>query len=528
MKSSRFDVSTFRRFHPTVRYLLDHYVELLTVLTLLFVLQTGLVPFDFGSAAGTGGESLFSAEVTRLTFPDVISNIFLYFPLGMLAHWSLCRMAGGGRLVFLATVAFAACLSGSIEWIQAYSPSRVSSVIDLVSNVLGASLGAAVSTIARWIMPQLMGTALVEFHERPLPAMLKTYCVVLVVFAAIPFSFSFDRVRLKESVQAVNWIPFADQSANVRYGFMGPQVVDSDHQRWDRMKRWSRWTVECASFAVLAWLLVMVLRNHYGFGRWSTWMLVAWIGAGFATALSILQLPIVSRACDATDVVFRLLGLGLGCFFQSRYERRTEGLPAWRLAVVHRELAALACAVVGVYVLYTGLIPMRFSAGLDGPAQSLSADGFLPFFAYYMARFDIMMGDVLEKFIAYVLLAATLAACWAPVRDRNTASQLVTVTMFCFVISAVIEISQMFIPVRVTSLTDPILAVAGAVVGVLGQRNTAQFYRFATAGDDAVAPPAEQPTPMSPTDELVGTLIDPYPDAPVETVPAPGLQRTHD
>lgn len=257
-------------------------------------------------------------------------------------------------------------------------------------------------------------------------------------------------------------------------------------------------------------------------------MLVAWIGAGFATALSILQLPIVSRACDATDVVFRLLGLGLGCFFQSRYERRTEGLPAWRLAVVHRELAALACAVVGVYVLYTGLIPMRFSAGLDGPAQSLSADGFLPFFAYYMARFDIMMGDVLEKFIAYVLLAATLAACWAPVRDRNTASQLVTVTMFCFVISAVIEISQMFIPVRVTSLTDPILAVAGAVVGVLGQRNTAQFYRFATAGDDAVAPPAEQPTPMSPTDELVGTLIDPYPDAPVETVPAPGLQRTHD
>jgi len=33
---------------------------------------------------------------------------------------------------------------------------------------------------------------------------------------------------------------------------------------------------------------------------------------------------------------------------------------------------------------------------------------------------------------------------------------------------------------------------------------------------------------MSPTDELVGTLIDPRPDAPVETVPTPGLQRTQD
>ena len=228
--------------HPTFRYLLDHYVELLTVLTLLFVLQTGLVPFDFGSAAGKAGDSLFNAKVTRLTLPDVISNIFLYFPLGMLAHWCLCRAAGGGRLVFLATVAFAACVSTSVEWLQAYSPSRVSSVIDLASNVLGASLGAAVSTIARWIVPRLMGAALFEFRERPLPAMLKTYCVVLVVFAAIPFSFSLDRVRLKESARAVNLIPFADQSASVAYGFMGPQLVDSDNQRWDRMKRWSRWT----------------------------------------------------------------------------------------------------------------------------------------------------------------------------------------------------------------------------------------------------------------------------------------------
>lgn len=514
--------------HPTVSYLLDHYVELLTVLALLFVLQTGLVPFDFGSAAGTGGESLFSARVTRLTFPDVISNIFLYFPLGMLVHWTLCRAVGGGRVVFLATVAFAACLSASIEWVQAYSPSRVSSLIDLASNILGASLGATVSTIARWIMPRLMGAALVEFHERPLSAMLKTYCVVLVVFAAIPFSFSLDRVRLKESVQAVNWIPFADQSANVAYGFTRPQVVNSDQQRWDHMKRWSRWTAECASFAVLAWLLIMALRGHYGFGRWSTWMLVAWIGTGFAIVLSVMQVPIVSRACDATDVVFRLLGLGMGCFCRSRYELRTEGLPAQRLAVVHRELAAFACAVVGVYILYTGLIPMRFSAGLNGPAQSLSADGFLPFFAYFMARFDIMMGDVLEKFIAYILLGATLTVFWAPVKDRNTASQLVTVTMVCLVISVLIETSQMFIPVRVTSLTDLILAVAGAVVGVLGQRNAAQFYRFATAKDDAVAPLAEQPTPMSPTDELVGTLIDPHPDAPVETAATPGLQRTHD
>ena len=517
--------------HPTVQYLLDHYVEFLAVITLLFVLQTGLVPFDFGSVAGKAGNSFFGAKLSSLTLPDVVSNIFLYFPLGMLTHWCLYRMAGSGRLVFLASVAFAACVSASVEWIQAYSPSRVSSLFDLASNILGASLGAAVSTIARWIVPRMIGVALVEFHDRPLPTILKTYCLVLVVFAAVPFSFSLDRVRLKESVRAVNWIPFAEPSTGVAYGFMGPKLVESDQLRWDRLKRWSRWTVECASFAIMAWLLVSVFRGTYGFGRWGAWMLTAWIGAAFAVALSLLQLPIVSRACDATDLVFRLAGLALGCFCQAQYHKRTEGLPEQRLDVVHQELAAFASAAVGIYILYNGLIPLRFSAGLDGPADSLNSAGFLPFFAYFMARFDIMMADVLEKVIGYVLLAATLTACWAPVCKRSTASRLFIVTAVCLVISLVIEMTQMFIPIRVPSLTDPILAVAGAMVGVLGQQNAARFYRFALATDHTaapLAPSAEQASTLSPLDELVSTLADPHPDAPVESVPTPGLQRTHD
>ena len=513
--------------HSAVRYLRDHYVELLAVLTLLFVLQTGLVPFDFGSRVGGGRGSLFSMQVNRLTLPDVVSNIFLYFPLGMFAHWSLCRAAGGGRFVFLGTIVIAAGVSGCIEWLQAYSPTRVSSAIDLVSNTIGASMGAAVSTIARWFVPRLMDAAIGEFRERPLPSMLKTYCLAIIVMGAVPFSFSLDRVRLKESIQAVNLIPFAGPANNVTYGFSGPQVVDSDHLRWERMKRWSRWAVECVSFGVLAWLLVLVLRTHYGFGRWITSMLIGWMGTGFAVALSLMQLPVVSRVCDVTDVLFRVLGLGLGCVCLAWFRRRTEGLSEKRLSVVRREFTAFACAAVGVYIVYAGLLPMRFSLDPGGPAKSLSSSSFLPFFAYFFARFDIMMGDVLEKLLSYILLAATLSACWAPLRRNDVASRLITVTGICLVISVSIEIAQMFIDVRVTSLTDPILAAAGALVGVLGQQNAAAFYQFATARDGGVEPVAADAA-FSPTDALVGSLIDPQADAPVEATPKPGLQRTHD
>ena len=517
--------------HSAVRYLVQHYVELLTVLTLLFVLQTGLVPFDFGSDRQSGNTGFFSANVTRFTFPDVVSNIFLYFPLGVLIHWSLCRAAAGGRLILSATVVIAVGISGAVEWVQAYSPTRVSSLIDLVCNSLGAALGASVSSIARWIVPQLMGKALAEFHERLLPAVLKSYCVLLVVIAVIPFSFSLDRTRLKHSVQSVNLVPFAAQPAGPEFGFSPEHIVRGEQIRWQQMKRWSRWSAECASFGLLALLLHVVLTRHYGFGRWATTMLIGWLGGGLAVLLTVLQLPIVSRACDVTDIIFRMFGLGLGLLTWAMYNRRSECLSANQSARLRRTVARCVCAAVVVYIFYIGLIPFTFKAGMSGPVQSLRADGFLPFFAYFMARFDIMMGDVLEKFLSYAVLAATLTACWSRLRHRDAASILLHVTAAGLVISLTIEAAQMFIPVRVTSLTDPILAVAGCVVGVLGQQHAAMFYRFAVSelGDDSPGElTANRGATHSPSDALIATLFEPSKDAPVEAHPRPALQPATD
>ena len=72
---------------------------------------------------------------------DLLSNVFAYLPLGYLLTLSFWRES---RLALAACLAImiAALLSLSMEVIQAWLPSRVSSNIDLACDALGAALGA--------------------------------------------------------------------------------------------------------------------------------------------------------------------------------------------------------------------------------------------------------------------------------------------------------------------------------------------------------------------------------------------------
>ena len=514
--------------HPVVRFLLRNSVELLALLAVLFILQTGLVPFDFiiGPAAPSS-DQWFSATTSRLTFPDVVSNIFLYLPIGILLHWVSSRRLANRTLALLVTIALAAALSGAVEWLQAYSPARVSSMIDLVANVVGATLGASVSWLARWIVPAMFEAVLDEFCVRPQAAALKAYCLLLVVFAAIPFSFSFDTIRLKKAVKAANFVPFATHDASLLEsdggrGARGYQAIA--YQKWRGMKRWSRWTAECASFAVLAWLLYSVSRTDYGFGRGSATALVWYLGGGLAFGLSALQLLIVSRMCDVTDILFRLIGLAVGLVAWLVYGAGSGRSDLAVQALRGRTLAKLCLVLTVGYILYTGLIPMSFNDHSTDVGASIASESFLPFFAYFLTRFDLMMADAMEKFASYVVFAALLATCWSRVRLIEPKSRLLPVIVVGVTLSAAIEAVQVFIPVRVTSLTDPILAAAGCLTGVLAQQHAVRFYWYARSPAPAIpedhAPQRKAAPRLDPTDALVTLLMDPHPDAPAEPSPS--------
>ena len=359
------------------RFLIRRYVELLTFLTMLFVIQTGLVPYDFLQDDVKEGSAVFlSGAAIHLIARDIISNVFLYFPLGILLHCALAKQLRSRGIALILTVIFAAAMSLGIEWIQSYSPARVSTLFDLLANIGGALLGASLAWIARLALPRIHAGALVAVHEWPRTALLRAYVVALIVFAAMPFSFSFTSFGIKKAVKSTHLIPF--EVTTIDEALADDVLAKGDyaahtHLEWRRMKRWSRWTAEAASFVLLAWLLQIVLRGDYGFTRRAAFLLACWIGCGIAIGLSALQFMIVSRASDVTDVLFRMFGLGIGLITRWIY---FANIVQWNRGLSDHQLRRLAkagCALAMAFILYNGVIPLTFDAGTSGPIQSIES-----------------------------------------------------------------------------------------------------------------------------------------------------------
>ena len=100
---------------------------------------------------------------TKLEKADVVQNVLVYAPLGLLTVSWLVRTMGFKPALFFATFAGIA-LSFSIESIQQFIPSRTSSTSDLVMNLIGTLAGGIIAAFLT--RKTLSGTALIAFRNQ--------------------------------------------------------------------------------------------------------------------------------------------------------------------------------------------------------------------------------------------------------------------------------------------------------------------------------------------------------------------------
>jgi len=487
----------------------------------------------------------FDATTYDLILPDILSNMVLYVPLGFCLGWILPRFVKHKATAAVWAMAIALLVSGAVEWAQAFLPSRVSSLIDLTANVAGTALGVCVALAARWTAPRFVGAALVELRHAPRIALTKAYVFLLFVLAAVPFTFTFDATRLYRSVRTAHLIPFAslsaaspsDSAGDLAYAEARLHAVASQpgvpndprgraaFRAWQRDRHWSRWGAEAVSFLLLGLLVGVVLREDFGFSWRAGAALTAWVCGGVAMLLSIVHLFIVSRSFDTTDILFRTVGGGAAIGVLTLCYARETNLE--RVAA-HRKrfLVRAAFAATLAFVLYNGLIPFRWDGTGERLLRSLSATSFLPFMSYNVARFDVALADLSEKLISWALLAGLAAASLREpaISKGGTRATKVAITTWCIGLSLLIETVQLFSPVRTASLTDPIIAGVGGVIGVALYTRLMAFYGLATTHDivDRAARPVPPIQPiLEPTDALIATLTEQRDDAPVEHMPTP-------
>src|SRR6202021_4150571 len=75
---------------------------------------------------------------------DVLLNVGGFLPLGFVVCAYLAFGRSRGKAIFF-TIFAAGMLSMAIEVLQAYIPRRVSGTTDIITNTLGATLGAALA-----------------------------------------------------------------------------------------------------------------------------------------------------------------------------------------------------------------------------------------------------------------------------------------------------------------------------------------------------------------------------------------------
>lgn len=124
---------------------------LLLIGCVLFIVYASLSPFS-----GWRDQGLYFIDVLRaplsLTYTrfDVVINVLAYVPLGLLASVTLRKHFGLLPSLLSGCVA-GVLLSVSMEYLQIYLPTRVSSNMDILSNSSGALFGALLAiSITSW------------------------------------------------------------------------------------------------------------------------------------------------------------------------------------------------------------------------------------------------------------------------------------------------------------------------------------------------------------------------------------------
>ena len=403
----------------------------LLVLWGLFIVYGTTIPFDFSAPSDRVVAKLNQAlghpwqSASRM---DVVSNVLLFLPWGFLfSVWLVGRRTAyvptllGGSLSGLA-------LSGFVEFLQLFAPTRTTSVIDLATNLTGSLAGAAMGwPLARWASPWCMPEVRRIVSGRPMLACSLLVAAGLMISGLSPFDVSIDVGDLKSAVKSARPIPF------------GPSLDGSEAPA----EPWS-WTREALTWMMSGGLFMLAFREARRTGPWAICGCTALAG-GLCLTIELLQIMIRSRSTDATSVVWSLLGSLGGAALVARVH----------LAAARRWLgpALVVWFLIGMIEAWT---PPHF-AWPD--SRVLSPERLVPFLAYYRRTDIFALADLISQTMYFVPLGAMLAA-------RSSRMSLWACVGIGFTLGLVLEAGQLFLVDRTCEITDALSAAVGAGLGL--------------------------------------------------------------
>jgi len=391
-----------------------------------------MLPFDFSASS-----DLIRSRLQRIwerplrglggSWRDVFSNVLLFVPWGLLlAIWRTGR--GSSWMATLASAVLSGlCLSGSVEVVQLFSPGRITSFVDLVTNTFGSIVGAFVGwSLARWVWPVAAIRIRQLLMARPLAACSLAVAAGLVIAGVCPSYVKTGGRGMTDSLRTAGWVPFGPS--------LGGPTPGSKACLWGA--ELLTWTLAGGLFALAA--------REKGCQIVQAMIWAVALGGGLTLAIEATQIVIPGPDVDLTSVVLALFGSTLGAAAVAR----SAGGDA-------RHWIMPGVLTWGVAALLAAWNPPAFT----WPVQSFwRPEMLVPFWSYFGSRSLEDLADVIGQAVIFVPLGALLAA-------RSWRQSFLATTLSGLGFGIVLELGQVFLPDRWADVSDAISAAGGAALG---------------------------------------------------------------
>ena len=398
----------------------------------LFVLYGGTIPFHFSGSLDDAIARLRDLPLNPLvspdtgrrpSIPDVVQNILLYLPFGVLGFLAAPR-ARGARRVLVVTL-LGAALSIIVEALQLLTADRVASVVDVLTNTTGAFAGALAahqfSRVATAGLGRLKAEGLAVPELRPLAVA----CAVAAIAAWQPFDVTLDVGTVVSKVRAVE--------AGV----------------------WQLSTPRDEGLSILVWsFFAMTLASYLSvLGERRAAAKTALVGSAVALFMEASQILIGSRMPGLWDALVASAGVMLGTGIWSMSARvMWPGL--WLAALIAVTAAAAAMLALSPFQI----------------APHYQAFGWFPLLGYYTRTTFETVSHVCELMLVYFPLAF-----WLGDSRRGLWSALARTSVATVLIAAPIEVCQGLIVGRYPDVSDVGVSLLGAWIGAYAVHGTAAY-----------------------------------------------------
>ena len=411
--------------------------SVLWLLFALFVVYATTIPFRYiGNLAlvqaklATLPLSPFVAPDTgrRVSIPDVVQNVLLFVPFGLLGMMAL---GSGGRFRRIATVTLlGAALSAFVETLQLFTVDRVTSVSDLAADTGGTLIGAAAFAIReRAFRGVLTRFSRAVFERKALVYPLLVFVAVVCVAEWHPFDVTLDISSVWGKVKSFRAHPWNT----------GPIS--------DEVLGWLRFAA--AGGAAALWLRICRVRWPRG--------LASAAGVVLACGLETSQFFIESRGPDLRDAVVHGFGAIVGAALVGRSQRIRPAV-----------LTTLVYVVTVIGAAIQELSPLAV-------ATSRSPVEWIPFLSYYQYTSTGTISHVLELLLMFLPFGFVLSSSLTQGRGWLLAAAGAALVIIP------LEFAPGFISGRYPDVGDVGVCVAGALVGVWLASNGWERFNAAVA-----------------------------------------------